>query len=119
MALNGVITRFMTGTYGVTRTVATTYPSGGFAVGGATLTFNIDASIQPITGRDLKILTEAQRAEESRVIYTLTELKTRGPGYEPDVVTINSEPWTVFKVEFYEVISGGHYRAYVARKVVP
>ncbi len=118
MALNGTIGTFKTGTYVVTRTAAAT-PTNGVYGSGAATTLSIDASIQPASGRELRVLAEAQRGEETRVVYTRTELKTRSPGFEPDVITISGESWTVFRVELFGIISGGHCRAYIARTVVP
>lgn len=82
-------------------------------------TFAIVASVQPVTGRMLMDLPESQRADETRVVYTETELRTRMNGNDPDVVTLDAEPWTVVKVERFDAFGGTHYRAYVARTENP
>lgn len=115
MSLTGVISRFKTGTYTVTRTAAGTRTLGRYTPG-APSTFSIVASIQPVTGRDLQTLPEGQRAEETRVVYTTTELRTRTATVEPDTLSIDSETWAVTKVERWQAFGGTHYRAMVARQ---
>lgn len=118
MALGGVIARFASGTYTVTRKAAGTVSVGDYTPG-ATTTFSIVASVQPISGRELSVLPQGQRGEEVRVVYTLTELKTRTPATEPDTISIGGETWEVFRTESWEAFGATHYRAHVARKVVP
>jgi hypothetical protein len=108
---------FQTGTYTVTRTVAGSYVQGRYVPGGTT-TLNVDASVQPITGRDLLALPEGQRTEEMRVVFAKTELRTRGPSNDPDRLTIDGEAWEVRNVERWQGLAETHYRAVVARQVV-
>jgi hypothetical protein len=121
MALTGVISRFSTGTYTVTRTAAGSYTTGRYAAG-APSTFAITASVQPVQGRDLQSVPEAQRGEEVKVLWTTTELRTRGAG-EPDSVSIDGEAWRVVRVKRWQAFggdgSGDHYEVYVARVVQP
>lgn len=121
MSLLDSITAFLTpgSPYTVTRKAAGAYSTGYYAPG-ATTTFAIAASVQPVTGRDLRSLPEGQHAEESRVIYTATELRTRTPTTEPDVITIDGDPWEVTRVERWEFgTDTTHYRAYASRQVIP
>lgn len=118
MSLIGVIERFATGTYTVTRRGTGTYSSGRL-VAGSTSTFTITASLQPVRGRELQNLAPAQHGEEVKVLYTATLLRVRSPDGAGDLVTINSESWEVFQVEPWEAFGETHYRAYVARKPVP
>jgi hypothetical protein len=122
MPLSDVITSFYTGTYKVTRTGGGSFTNGVYALG-TTSTFDITASIQPVTGRDLQVLPEGQHANETKVVYTTTELKTRDPSNAGDKITINGEAWEVFRVERWEAfglnLSGDHYRAFVSRLVTP
>jgi len=115
--LTGVIGAlgFKTGTYTVTRTAAGTRTLGRYTAGAAS-TFSIEASVQPVTGRDLQAMPEGQRAEETKVVYTTTELRTRTPAGEPDTIAIDSETWAVTKVERWDAFGDTHYRAYVARQ---
>lgn len=114
MSVATVIGRFTSGTYTVTRTAAGAYTGGIYAAGAAS-TFNIDADVFPVTGRELQALAEGQHGAELRQIFTLTELKTRSPTTEPDTVSIGGETWEVFRVDAYP----SFYRAVVARKAIP
>lgn len=122
MSLVDVIASFKTGDYTVTRT-----PKGATTLGrytaGSPSTFSIAASIQPVAGRELQALPEAQHGEEVRVIYTTTELKTRDPGFEPDTIEIDSEDWTIFRFERWQAFGAAndaqHFRAFASRKVIP
>lgn len=117
MALVDVIASFATpGPYTVTRTTASTYLNGRL-VAGTTSQFTITASVQPVSGRDLKALPEARHGEEVRVVYTTTALNTLIPTHAADVVTLDSEPWEVFRVERWQAFGNTHYRAFVARRV--
>lgn len=118
MSLSGVIGRYKTGTYAVTRTAVGARVNQVY-VPGATSVIQVDASIQPVIGRMLQDLPEGQHAEESRVIYTRTELKTRTPGTDPDIIVIDGEDYRVTRVEKYGAISGGHFRVWAERVVVP
>lgn len=110
-----MIARFKTGTYTVTRTAVGTRTNGRYTPG-ATSTFDITASVQPVTGRDLQSLPEGQRAEETRIVYTTTELRTRTATVDPDSISIDSETWAVVKVERWQAFGNTHYRAFVARQ---
>lgn len=79
----------------------------------------VAGSLQPVTGRELQDLPEAQRGDDVRVLYTLTRLYTREPGFEPDVLTIDGESYTVIKVERFDAFGDTHYRVYLARTVRP
>lgn len=110
---------FSTGQYTVTRVAAGGYDSGGYAIAGAVTVFTIDASIQPLTGKDLKVLPEGQHAEQTRWVYTATALLTGDPTHEPDVVTYQNEPWVVVSIEEWNYRGTLFYRARVARRTIP
>src|SRR5690606_5003111 len=86
---------------------------------GASTTFSIVASVQPATGRDLRDLPEGQRGDEVRVIYTISELRTRSPAGEPDAVTLDGEPWTVINVKRWESFGEVHFVAMACRAPDP
>jgi len=113
--LQGVIGAFATGTYSVTRTTAATLVAGRIVAGMAS-SFSISASVQPVEGRDLLAMPEGLRSEETRVVYTTTELRTLTEGHGADVVTIDGDLWTVDKVERWQAFGEQHYRAFVARQ---
>lgn len=120
MSLTDVIGVFGTGTYTVTRTAAGARTLGRYAPG-ATSTFTIAASVQPLTGREIKALPEGDHADEHRVVYTTTELRTLMASVgAPDSVSIDGEAWDVARVEKWPGPSGTtHYRARVSRKARP
>lgn len=118
MSLEDVIDRFATGTYPVTRTSAGAYVEGRYTPG-STTTFNVVASIQPLSGRDLQTLPEGQHASETRAVYTKTELQTRTPSSEPDRLTINGESWEVWQSFRWEAFGGAYYKAFISRAVTP
>jgi hypothetical protein len=118
MSLTGVIAGFASGTYTVTRTAAGTLTTGRYTAG-ATSSFSIVATIQPMTGRNLKILPEGQHAEETMVVYTTTELRARTPASEPDVFTFDGEAWKVVNVKRWQAFGDTHYVATIGRTVTP
>lgn len=117
--LTGVISTFGTGTYTVTRTT-----SGALTVGvyeaGVESTFDIAASVQPVTGRKLQVLPEGRSAEESRILYTTTELRTQQNSNDPDIVTIDDEPYLCISWERWQFgLWSTHYEVVVARQLSP
>ncbi len=84
-------------------------------------TFLMAGSVQPETGAELRDLPEGQRVDEIRVIYTLTELRSRHADNEPDRITLepSEDPWVVIKVQRFDAFGGTHYRAWAARTERP
>lgn len=119
MALTGVIGRFATGTYSVARRAAGTYTAGRLVAGASEASFDIVACVQPASGRELQVLPEAQHGEEVKLIFTTTELRTRTPTHDPDVITISGEAYEVFKVETWEAFDDVHYKAFAKRVPLP
>lgn len=120
MSLRGAIASLEQGSpFTVTRTVEGSFDDAGVYTPGGTSTFTIVASIQPVTGRDLSDLIQGQQGLETRVIYTLTELRTRRAGNDPDSIEIDDEPWTVIRVERFDAFGETHYRAYAQRTESP
>lgn len=122
MSLNGVIGVFATGTYTVTRTVTGTYTAGRYT-DGATGTFDITASVQPVSGRDLQFVAEGEHGNEVKVVYTSTPLFTRTPTTSPDKVAIDGETYEVFRVEKWQHFgistNEDHFRVFVSRLTLP
>jgi hypothetical protein len=124
MGLSSVATKFATGTYSVTRSSgAGSYDTNGDYTPAGTSVINVKASIQPLNGRELKVLPEGQHGAELRKVYSVTELKTRTPTSEPDIVSYKGEDWEVVAVEGWEAFGSGsggdHYKAIIARTVTP
>src|SRR5688572_25549865 len=115
MSLTDVIAAFASGTYTVTRGVAGTTTNGRYTAG-ATSTFTITATIQPATGRDLKLLAAGNHGEEMLTVYATTALQC---GPVPDVVTYSGESWKTVNVRRWEAFGGTHYVALIARMATP
>jgi hypothetical protein len=123
MALIDVIFSLQTpGPYTVTRTAAGAYTNGRYDAGSES-TFTIIASIQPLglaaSGRVLTELPEGQNGDEVRILYTITELLTRSPGQEPDVVTLDGEDYYVVQTARWQAFGNEHWEVLVSRTVVP
>lgn len=116
MSILSPIATFATDAYTVTRTGAGTYDSDGRLVAGSTSTFSIDAVVQPLRGRELRNLPEAQHGEEMRALLTGTELRARQPGNAGDTVSISSEDWEVVRLEPWSFRGTSFWRAIIARK---
>lgn len=114
-ALTGVIGAFATGSYTVTRTAAGATALGRYTAG-STSSFDIAASVQPVSGRDLLALPEGLRADETRIVYTTTELRALTSASDTDAITIDGETWDVVRVERWQAFGGTHYRALAARR---
>jgi hypothetical protein len=108
---------FNTGTYIVTR-----YTPGalvdGIPLADATSTFNIDASVQPLSGRALQDLPEGMRADDNRWVFTESEIRTVQTTNHPDTIEINGESYRAIKSEYFNVLSD-HYRVTVEKVNVP
>jgi hypothetical protein len=67
------------------------------------LTVNIKACVQPATGKDLLRLPEGRRANETRVLFTTSQLDCGDvdSAFEADTVTIDGQPWEVQHVETF------------------
>ncbi len=108
-----------TGGYQVTRTPSGTYVSGRYTPGTATV-FTIDAVVEPSSGREIKVLAEGQYAEDTKVLWTTTELVTMSPTTVPDQIVIAGDNYSVVKIDGPWNMSGGtHYQVYVARQRIP
>lgn len=115
MSLLGAIASLSTGSYTRTRYAAGTTVDGLYTAGAAS-TATIDASVQPVRGAELQSLPEGRHADDSRVVYTESELRVSPV---PDRVTIGGEAFEVFKVEPWTAHGVTYYRALVSRLVVP
>lgn len=110
MSLVEVIDDFATGTYTTSRPGAQTVTNGIVSHASSTVTTGVTMCIQPLSGRELKVLPEAYHKEEVRLVFTTFALKVL------DTITIDGETWTVFKVEAWQDFdSETHTRAYAAR----
>jgi hypothetical protein len=113
VSLVEVINVFKTATtYAVTRPSAGTLELGRF-VPGDTTPLTVVAVVVPLSGRDLKVLPEGRRVEDSRKVITVTQLKAG------DLVTIDAESWEVFHVDGPWIFAGNtHYNCFVSRQAI-
>lgn len=102
MDLASLIESFATGIYAVTRR---TSPAQRFIRGVAQPTsdivINIRASVQPASGADMLRLPELRRVNETRVVFTTTQLhiSDAGDGVQADIISIDGLPWEIQHVE--------------------
>lgn len=91
----------------------------GYWQAGTPVTDAITCSIQPMTGRDLQVLPEGQRADEVQVFYSTSELRTREPQqWDADTLLFAGVTWRVIRVKTWAALGATYYRALVA-KVTP
>lgn len=118
MSLSDVISTFNTGSYTVSRRAAGTVNSSGINVKATPTTFPIDASIRPMSGRDLKDVAEGRSADDYRIVHTVTQLFTVQGGQDIDVITIEGDRYRVKQVK-HRTIFDDFYRCVVERLEVP
>lgn len=105
MSILASILGFKTGDYVVTRRPTAASVAGKRVLGTAT-TFTIEGVIQPATdmqrvvgGKDMLSNEQNQHTDDVRSLYTVTEVWPRVPGYDPDMISVEGDDWTVFRVE--------------------
>ena len=126
MSLLDTLARFSTaaadGTpsgYVVTRTPAGTYVNGSYTPGTPT-TLNIDAVVEPSSGREIKVLAEGQFAEDTKILWTSTPLVTMSPNNVPDTIVIAGDTYSVAAIAGpWNFVGGTFYKVSVARQRVP
>lgn len=109
-----------TGTYTVTRRAGGAHATGRYTAG-ASSTFPIVAVVQPYQGgRKMLPLPEGVRAEETKLLHTATELRTRDNNGEADSVVILGDTYVVFAVEGpFTLGASTHFEVYAARRTKP
>ena len=107
MNFTSLIARFATGTYTVTREVRGVDANGYEEVTDSD-EFDILASVQQLTGRELQALTEGERKPETRKLYTATAVQAG------DFVSIDGEDWEVGNVQDQSPL-GAYYKAIISK----
>lgn len=116
MSLRAIIARHGSA-YTYARAAAGTYTAGRYVAAAEATPVAFVAVVQPVSGRMLEALPEGQSAEDTRVAYTLTALRTRTPAGAGDIVNYKGERWAVIKVDEHEGLSGApHYVCLIARQ---
>lgn len=100
-------------TYTVTRRAAGTWVKGKHLPGSPS-TFEIRASVQPMSGEELLRLPEGMQTSEVRRLFTATKLVARAGNAVPDEVAIDDDRWEVQLVESWHSL-GGFYSVVVRR----
>jgi len=104
MSASALIARFGR-TFTVTRFAAGTNSRGYYVPATAIpATFDVEMSIQPMTGKELLNLPEGQRTRAHRKGYCATELFTanKDAGIRADLVNVDGRMFEVQNVEFWE-----------------
>jgi len=99
------------------RYAAGTYTKGQYSPGAETELI-IQASVQPLAGRELDLLPEGRKELESYKIYTTIELKTadQSEQTQADELTLFGKSFEVIKVENWQNAVIPHYKAIVSLK---
>ena len=103
-----------TGDYSVKRFGKGEYDSRGIYVRGEDREFEINASIQPVTGNMVKLLPEHRRNADSIVIYSVEELYSSDEkdGRPADIVIYRGRKYEVFSVKDWSMMTDiNHYES--------
>lgn len=92
----------------VSRRSAGTYVDGLW-VEGSESAFTVQASVQPLSPKEVLLLPEGRRTEQSFVLLTDTELNVT-TSTNPDTVTIYGRKFEILKVEQWQNTILPHYR---------
>jgi len=111
-----MIESFNTGPYTVTRYAAPTYTKGT-ATQGATTTFTIQATVQPLTPREALLLPEGERLRQNLKVYSATELKPSDNNGElpADTIEYRGENYKVISVERRDQTDIPHFKHIVQK----
>lgn len=104
-----LISDLSTGSYTVTRRAAAVDDGHGRMKPGAQSSFPIQAACVQPRGRELLRLPEGRRADEARMVYTLTELLVGGQAasHEADLILIDGATYEVSSVDRWPDPEGG------------
>lgn len=91
---------------------------GFFKTSGEDTEFTIMASLQPVTGSDIKLLPENRREEELTKIYTDTELfgAIKGSDGNCDIVIINGDEYEVVKTLPWQNNVISHHKVFLSKR---
>jgi hypothetical protein len=95
----------------IKRTAAGSYINGLFVNGGQTTT-TIQASVQPMTGEDMKTFPEGRRLSDYVVLFTADNLQVLGEtaGLEPDRLLWRGHEYECISVEVRQMNVINHYK---------
>lgn len=125
MSLAGVIeaSGISSGSFTVTRytSPATAVDNEGIYNDKTTATFSIVASIQPLSGDDLKALDPALHSEELQLLLTKTAAvrTVKEDSHVADTIVIGADTWEFKTVESWSALGGTWWEAIIAKVVNP
>lgn len=92
--------------------------AGFFEVEGEETTFTIEASVQPLSGSDIRLLPENRREEELTKIYTDSELRAseKGSAGNCDIVVIKGRDYEVVTEFPWENNVINHFKYILSRR---
>jgi len=104
-------------TLSVTRRDAGEYTAGIWVPSGDTTVFSIKASVQPLTARELRSLSEARRNIQSHWIFSSTELLNVDivGVTNPDIVVVDGDNYEVFSTAPWQNGIISHYKMIVQK----
>lgn len=112
-----LVQRFLTGTYEVTRTTAGQNIKGRY-VPGPKETLQVEGSMQPTTGRELKLPPEGARLRQYFIFYTdqkILNINTKSLG-DSDVITIDGDTYRAMEITPWRGTDLDHYKTLVWRE---
>lgn len=91
---------------------------GFFKTTGSDTEFTIMASLQPVTGSDIRLLPENRREEELTKIYTDTSLigSIKGSDSNCDIVIIDGDEYEVVKTMPWRNNVINHYKIFLSKR---
>lgn len=119
MSVIGLIAKYATGTYEVTRRPKGARVDGVYQASNNPTTLQVVARVRSPYGRELQDLPEGQRADNTLVMLTTTELKTRTADFDPDVVVVDGDEYRVDGVNNPKAFGDTHYRCMLVRTSRP
>jgi hypothetical protein len=103
--LADTVRRFKTGTYVVTRRTPVAHVKGR-AQPPTTAAINVDACVQPASGRQLQRLPDGMRDSEAIALWCEVELKTKTTTTLPDLIAYRGASYEVQLVKPYDELAG-------------
>lgn len=102
----------------IKRTVAGSYVNGVY-IEGAESTFDIMASVQPVSGQDLVAIPEGRRASDMVKIYTDADLFGQGDagsGQSPDRLVWRGKDYEIYTKDVNQSDVINHYKYYAIKE---
>lgn len=98
----------------IKRTAPGSYVNGLF-VDGATSTFLIQATVQPMTGEDMFTLPEGRRLSDYVKVYTDTLIQVVAEGQQPDRLVWRDNEYEAIQLDVRQMGVIDHYKVVFSR----